>query len=375
MTRFVDNPQEREIVDDPLFGKLSYHKRLVNHTDFDGKAHLCRLPFTYAEIRNNGDVHMCCPNWSPVVVGNVLQNSLAEIWRGARAEAVRNSIMDGSYRYCNWDTCNLIRNGLLMARNEQAVYQLQAKAQLETPESVHFVVDESCNLACPSCRIGRISQLEPRRKERGYRVIAQVLDCMFSQPHDQHKVISMDGSGEIFSSDLYRKLFETHAVFTDTDRWPNLRFRLTTNGTMMTPKLQRRYHSIMQQLEELEVSVDAGNRESYERVRVGGHWDLLWENLRYFHDTTLRNRPDMHWRWNIIMQKNNYESLPQMIDIAKTFERRPSLNITEALNWGTWTEEQYLEHAVHLPQHPEYPRYYQIRNSDQVTQYMQANKI
>ena len=361
--------QDRVIIQDPLFGPLSYHKRFVNNTDFDGSKHLCNLPFRYAEVRRDGDVHMCCPNWSPVVVGNVFESSMTQIWQGERAQAQRRSILDGSYRYCNWDTCSLIRNNRLEQRTEASVAQLVKRAESCTPETVHFVVDESCNLSCPSCRMQRLAQLAPAERDRGYQAITRVLDCMFAEPHAEHKTLSMDGSGEIFSSELYRRLFETHAVFNRSDLWPNLRFRLTTNGTMMTAKIQRRYVHIMNRLEQLEVSVDAGDPESYAKVRVGGRWDLLWENLRCFHDSILVRQPHTTWRWNIIMQKNNYKSLPDLINIANTFERKPMINMTAVLNWGTWTEEEYLDHAVHLPQHPKHKKYTKIMNSPLVQEY------
>ena len=373
MSRFLPGGPDRVVIEDPIFGTLKYHKKLINN-NFDGSQHLCRLPFTYAEVRRNGDVNLCCPNWSPAIVGNIFETSIEQIWTGDRAWAVRNSILDGSYRYCNWDTCSLIRNNRLHPKTPDLSKELMRSARASTPCFLHFVVDYSCNLACPSCRIRKIPQLSDDEKDQGYRAITQTLDIMFAQTHKEHKILSMDGSGEIFSSELYRQLFETHPVFTQTDQWPNLRFRLTTNGTMMTAKIQRRYHHIMQHLENLEVSVDAGNPESYARVRVGGHWNLLWDNLRNFHDNTLLAQPYSSWNWNIIIQKNNYESLPELIDIAETFTKQPTLLINEVLNWGTWSESDYLDHAVHLLQHPEHSKYREIINSSKVVKYIERQK-
>lgn len=367
----LDNKQQmdRITVDDPLFGKLSYHKKLVNNSDFDGKKHLCQLPFFYAEVRRHGGINLCCPQWNPAEVGNLFDESLESIWNGARANAIRQTILDGSYRYCNWDTCPGIRNKAL-PENTPAARDLAIKQSQETtPSALHLVVDHSCNLECPSCRIRKITQLAPAERDQGYRAVIRALDSMFPAPHEQHKTLSMDGSGEVFSSELYRHLFDTHPVFTDSHRWPNLRFRITTNGTMMTEKMQMKYKNMFDHLQDLEVSVDAGNRKSYEQVRVGGHWDLLWKNLRFFHDTTLSNS-NTQWSWNVIMQKKNYQSLPELIDLAKTFTHRlPRISITQVLNWGTWSELEYLEQAVHLPQHPEHDRYLEIMDLPEVRNY------
>lgn len=352
----------REVIKDPLFGKLSYHRRLVNNTNFDGTKWLCRIPFEYAEVRRDGTVHLCCPSWNPAAVGNIFEESLESIWCGERARSIRHSIIDGSYRYCNQDTCPVIVNQRLEPRTTERAVGLSNGVQ-NLPRSVHFVVDHSCNLACPSCRVSKINQLSAAERDQGYQAVVRVLDCMFAKPHAEHKTLSMDGSGEIFHSALYRHLFETHAVFDRADLWPNLRFRMVTNGTMMTEKIQDRYQKIMSRLQQLEVSVDAGNRHSYEQTRVGGNWDMLWQNLRHFHDTVLSVQPQTAWRWNIIVQKKNYQSLPELIELASSFQRKPLINITQVLNWGTWSEPQYLDQAVHLPQHPEHDRYLEIMTS------------
>ena len=363
--------QDRVIIDDPLFGQLSYHKKLINNTDFDGKKFLCHLPFFYAEVRRHGGINLCCPQWNPVEVGNLFEQSLEGIWSGDKADTIRQTILDGSYRYCNWDTCPGIRNKTLQPHNDETRDRLVGQSRARTPSMLHFVVDNSCNLECPSCRLTKIGQLSPLERDRGYRAVLAALDSMFPAPHQEQKTLSMDGSGEVFGSELYRHLFETHEVFVNPQNWPNLRFRFTTNGTMMTEKIQNRHRRMFDQMEDLEVSVDAGNRESYEQVRVGGRWDLLWQNLRYFHDTTLKNSKT-NWSWNIIMQKNNYQSLPELIAIAKTFEHRPPrINITDVLNWGTWSGEQYLEQAVHSPSHPEYQQYLAIMNLPEVRDYEQ----
>lgn len=365
--------QERVIIDDPIFGQLSYHKKFLNNNDFDGSRYLCNKPFTFVEVGRNGDVIVCCNSWNPAVIGNVLEQSLEEIWCGEKAQIIRETIVDGSYKYCNYDTCPRILNKIyLQEHTETNRLRLQRKGKSKTPSMLHFAVDNSCNLSCPSCRVSKISQLQDDRKERAYQIITRSLDSMFQYPHEEHKVVSMDGSGETFSSDVYRRIFETHDVFTRTYQWPNLRFRLLTNGTMMTAKIQNKYSHLFSHLQELEVSIDAGNRESYERVRVGGHWDLLWQNLHYFYENTLRSGQKTNWAWNIIMQKNNYESLPDLVALANSFpDHKPELNITGVLNWGTWSESEYLDHAVHLPTHPDYDRYLEIINSPLVRGYLE----
>ena len=54
----------------------------------------------------------------------------------------------------------------------------------------------------------------------------------------------------------------------------------------------------------------------------------------------------------------------EFLNLANQFsEKRPNLNFSKVLNWGTWTEEEYAGHAIHLPTHPGYKRYLEVLNA------------
>ena len=361
----------RNILQDPVFGLLDYHSTL-NKPKLDFRSHerLCHHPFTYVEVRQNGDINICCPQWNPASIGNVLSEDLKTIWNGKKAQLIRDSILDSSYRYCNSETCPNIQNWQthLMVRTPEKIKQL-INGVRDTPQHVHFVVDRSCNLSCPSCRLSKLTQLDHAGKQQALNVIRNVLNSMFETAHNDHKIIGMDGSGEIFSSEVYREVFETEEVFTNTEKWPNLRFAISTNGTMMTEKNQKKYNKIFAQLAKIEISIDAGNKESYETVRVGGQWDLLWKNLDYLY-ATIKDKKTTRWVWNLIVQKNNFESIPEFVALANKYhDYKPELWLTSVLNWGTWSDTEYQNLAVHLPSHPLYSKYLEIMNLPEVKNY------
>lgn len=363
---------ERIIVDDPIFGKLSYHKKLSNDYTFSTENYFCRNPFMYNEIRMSGEIFICCPQRNPASIGNILNDSLQNIWASEKAQIIRETVFDGSFKYCNSETCSVLRRGDqeggLLLKNEKNL-QILRSHKSTTPTQVLFVVDNSCNLSCPSCRLKKISQLDSFYKPQGLTVIRKTLRDMFFESHNEYKLIGMDGSGEVFNSEVYREVFETEDLFTKTHLWPNVKFTLSTNGTMMTTKIQQKYKSFFDHIEWIEISVDAGNEESYNKVRVGGNWKLLWKNIDYFY-STMKSNKNVRWVWNIIAQKNNYKSIPELINIANKFtEKKPVINIARVLNWGTWSEEEYLNHAVHLPSHPEHEEYLEIINSPLVKNY------
>ena len=45
----------------------------------------CRYPFTHMTVRYNGDIVVCCADWSrDTKVGNIMENTLEEVWNGKR---------------------------------------------------------------------------------------------------------------------------------------------------------------------------------------------------------------------------------------------------------------------------------------------------
>ena len=98
----------------------------------------------------NGDVHVCCPDWLPISIGNIFQDTGDEIWNSPIAHEIRSSIVDGSFRYCSRLSCSEIVNRKLLPAIHDG-FNLATSIHLY-PKRVILAYDNSCNLACPSCR-------------------------------------------------------------------------------------------------------------------------------------------------------------------------------------------------------------------------------
>lgn len=352
------------VINDPFLGKLVYTEySSPDSCNFDKSSHVCKMPFTDAEIRDNGDVYTCCPAWNPVSVGNVLETDLRDIWTGFRAKILRNSVSDGTYKYCNHKTCpSMIAGGgpYIIPKREFV------DPNRSIPKNFSFSLDKSCNLTCPSCRTSAIRSLSNNSKARD--VLKAVFKSVFNEPHNDEVIMTFDGAGEIFFSSLYRELFDTEEVFQAPEKWPNFKVVLCTNGIMMTKKIQETYHTLFERAASVRISVDAGNKASYEKVRQGGVWEVLWKNLDFLYDNTLKNDPSKFWAWNLILQDDNFESLPELIDIAYQYpENLPEIYITNLLNWGTL--EDYATKAVWLSTAPRHEQLKEILALPKVKNY------
>ena len=69
----------------------------------------CSVPYEYLIVDLNGECFACmCQDWLPISIGNVFETDLEDIWNGAIANELRESVTDGTMKYCNNFNCSKI---------------------------------------------------------------------------------------------------------------------------------------------------------------------------------------------------------------------------------------------------------------------------
>jgi len=71
--------------------------------DDDGylKQFVCPEPFSRFDIGPSGEVLVCCGHWLPTSIGDFQNDSVESILNSANALKIRESVTDGTYKYCN----------------------------------------------------------------------------------------------------------------------------------------------------------------------------------------------------------------------------------------------------------------------------------
>lgn len=359
---------------DPVFGDLYYQD--VDENDVSKisaltdalRGRICPEPFRKIMVLQNGDVIICCPQWLPAVIGNVLTESIRDIWAGKKAELIRQTILDGSYKYCDKKVCHIMHD-----RVQKFTFPLKElfDTTIKTlPTEINISVDGTCNLYCPSCRTEKVTLLNERR-EAAAKIITSVLDSLFEKPHNEVVDLEIDGIGDIFSSSIYRHEFETRQCFTNPELWPNLRYTLLTNGVLMTEKIQNKHSTLFSQTKIVKLSIDAGNEQSYNKVRLGGNWKTLWKNLDYLYESRLKH-PDntIDWAWIVVLQEDNFESIPELIELAyKYTDNLPTIHLHPILQGGHMPDFIFRDKAVWLETSDRYPKLVEILNLPEVVNY------
>jgi wyosine [tRNA(Phe)-imidazoG37] synthetase (radical SAM superfamily) len=98
-----------------------------------------------------------------------------------------------------------------------------------------------------------------------------------------------------------------------------------------------------------EISVDAGSKEVYEKVRRGGDWNILMENFEYISSLEIE-----HFGLSMVVQDSNYKDIPKLIELRDKYFPNGYVYFQKITNWETFSEEEFKKKAVWNENHSEY---------------------
>jgi len=239
------------------------------------KKYVCTNPFNYLDIQGNG-VYVCCPSWCPTSIGD--SKDLNSTIDSKIAKDIQGSMMDGLYSFCDKKICPslsmLIHTGEVS--NNFVPIELFKVEEYVGPEEVLFGFDRSCNLKCPSCRSEVVHNDKIESDEHNRKL--EILESIETNLSGSLKKILITGSGD----PLFSKIYRDYLLNFDITQYPKLKaINLITNGNLLNEKT---WHQMKASpyIKNIEISVDAGKKETYESVtRLNGNWGVLIENLKF----------------------------------------------------------------------------------------------
>lgn len=307
---------------------------------------VCTRPFGWFEVHPDGSVFLCCPAWLKRSIGNLLLQPVEEIWNGPVAQEIRKSILNGSFHNCRRNRCPHLLNRtepistVTQVTDEKTEAALATKSSLLAylPRHLNLCFDHSCNLACPSCR-KQILQAEGEDLDRA----GQINDILLKELIPTAHSITLSGFGDPFGSATYLALLRQ----LNQHDFPQLQqLRLHTNGQLLTEKRWQGLPELQALVSEIEISIDAATEQTYRLNRPGGDFSRLLRNLEFLSTTSAELTLSM------VVQQNNWREIPQLLALAHKW--RAKLYLSQLVNWGTFDREEFIQRAVHLPEHEEY---------------------
>jgi molybdenum cofactor biosynthesis enzyme MoaA len=352
------------------------------HSDLD--QYLCALPFSEMQLKTINGIDQftfCCLQWSPYLMGDMKGKTSDEIWNSEGAKEFRRSIVDGDYKYCNRRLCSVINNkahhmisvkgmnklddrpdtgaglqkGSAAKRlHENSIFmkeQLQKDAPLvvDRPRHIFIAYDESCNLACPSCRkeIKQPDQGELSRMDDIFELAVRPL------LKKGEVLLTASGRGDPLGSPHLRSKLQTLCG----DEYRNLKLNLQTNGLLFNHNGWKHIKAIEDKIEDIRVSVDAATKETYEILRFPGQWCEVMESLEYL--SKKKNNLGFRLVINLCIQKINYKEIPMFVEMGRRLDV-DLVNLQQLINWGTYAKADYAERNVVSTEHPEHAEFISI---------------
>ena len=299
----------------------------------------CYHPFNTITIDSAGDVYPCvCQAWLPVSLGKIWEfESLDDILRTARAREIQASILDGSYRYCDNNTCGILQTNDL---------QNKISHKPDTINWINFAIDSSCNLTCPSCRKDFIFVSEGPEYELRIRIVDHIAKLI--EQHTQWIKFSLSGDGDPFASLVYRDLLSKLNV-----TGKQVEIEIITNGILAKTHWHK-MAGVHKNIVRFKVSFDAGSEQVYNVTRRGGNWNKLLDSCRFMSKWKQKTYSSMVLTANFVVQTANYRDMVAYVELCDQLGF-DEINFQAVNDWGTFSN--FKQHAVWQSSHPEHSEF------------------
>lgn len=288
-----------------------HHAEIKNH---------CDMPWTSLSVNLEGDCFLCrCDAHLPISVGKITNFSkLEDVWNNSKAKQLQQTIINKTFDYCAVTHCGIINQSLLA--NEYYI-------------SIN--IDESCNLACPTCRRDAINHTKGPLFERRLEQVTHFVKLI--NQFDKNVYLTMTGNGDPLASLIMRPLI------LNWNPLKNQRIQLFTNGLLMSKLLPN--SSILANIQDFKISIDAGSKEVYEVVRAPGKFNILIDNLTWLKEQNKKVR------LMFTLSSVNANDIINFADLCSYYGFDGE--ITKLEDWQTF--DDFASHdVVDNPQHPLY---------------------
>jgi len=299
----------------------------------------CPRPFDTVLIDKNGSCFVCeCTAWLPQSIGNLGLQSLEEILKSPMRSHLQESIVNGSYRYCNNNQCSYLLDSRPVGwSHTPAISQIK---------NIRLAIDDSCNLSCPSCRTDIMFVKSGKLLEQRMKLTERVIEYIAAQKNKINLHVGSDG--DPFASLVYRYFIK------QTKNFPHVSFSIQTNG-LLVKKMYQRHETMFKKLNVLNVSIDGASKETYERLRRRGSFKKIIENLEFIKQ--IKSKLNFKFIIHFVVQTENYQEMPDIIELAENYSA-DNVWLNKINNWNTFSN--FEDKNVMNPAHKKHKEYIDV---------------
>jgi len=176
----------------------------------------------------------------------------------------------------------------------------EGQSYLESkPRGLLVTLTHRCNLRCFMCNIGK-PEWDMKKK-----TVAEIVRWL---PYLQE--IRWQG-GEVFLSDFFEELYA------EASRYPRISHSFITNGLLLDGKWAERFSNGNVDL--ITFSIDGVTKDVYEKIRAGGSFAKLLENLGILNERRSRKPGNLKTMLNAVIMESNYRQVLDFVEFASEY--------------------------------------------------------
>lgn len=306
----------------------------------------CYVPYSNIFFNTFGYALSCCFN-TKVILGRYPENTLKEIWQGNErknlCEHLSHNDLSYGCEYCRYQLQTGKYTNLKASIND--LYSTTSFKKY--PKILEFELSNQCNLECIMCS-GRVSSSIRKNREL-MEPLHSPYDIKFVNQLDEfipHAAEAKFFGGEPFLINIYYDIWDRILKLN-----PGMKVFALTNGSVFNEKIRNYIEKINFGIG---ISLDAMNKELYEKIRVNASYDTVMENILRYHHYFKKKKRGIGL--SITPMSINWKEIPALFEFANSLQASVYVSFLEypkrlAL-WNLPSEElkNISEHykSVHL---------------------------
>ena len=302
---------------------------------------ICKQALYVQIIDGIGTVRAC--GWAGYyLLGNLRDNSMSEVFNSEAAKHFRQTLIDGTYDYCNEENCPYMANNILESQ------MIEIDEIPEYPEIVSLAYDRRCNYHCTCC----VSRSDEKMDAEVQNKIEN--EIRIALPHV--KTFSANGLGEFFVSDGMMKLVSEWSP----EEIVGAEFELETNGSLFTPENWEKVKNIGNANLRVLLTVHSFDEAAYQylsgtKLKI----DRIIENLKFVKQ--LRESGQINYlEIAMVMQERNFRTLPEFVERCLSEFGADKVRIRRFLPEKAMEENIEWFFDIRNPLHPYHQEYLEV---------------
>lgn len=313
--------------------------------------------FTHFGVRWDGQVSACCRDFNAKLnLGNLKNQTIAELWNSKKLNQIRLHHIKGEFEKisicekCEGQTSPTIKDQDIvdylkdmkleeeilpyLKRVKNPLYKKYVnKIKKLIPLMITLEITNKCNLKCVMCKVHDKDVLKQQFMD--IKTIKKNLKSFEKINVDELRIFFW---GEPLLHPNFNEIINECAKINNI---PYIAF--DTNATQLT---KDKADAILETGKSIPIhiliSLDAINKETYNKIRIGGDFKEVMKNVRYLIDkrTELKLKYPKIMPQIIVMKENSHE-IKQFVKFWKSYFKEKGIKIKYVLN-KSWAQEDSI---------------------------------